>query len=89
MSLLDEKIEDIYHKVSKLIEQNAQYKRIVEDLSTRNKALETQNEALTEQLKTAKTQQAQLPFDKESLQQQIDKYIQDVDLSIQLISDFE
>jgi len=89
MSLLDDKIEEIYIKVSKLIEQNAQYKRVVHDLTNQNKKLKSTNAELLQQLKEQQASLSDSPFDKESLQAQIDQYIQDIDLSIQWLSDFE
>jgi predicted RNase H-like nuclease (RuvC/YqgF family) len=89
MSLLDEKIEEIINKTGKLIEQNAQYRRVVQDLTSRVKQLDNENKELRLQLEESKTNNSNLPVDKESLRKQIDKYIQDIDLSIQWLSDLE
>jgi predicted RNase H-like nuclease (RuvC/YqgF family) len=89
MSLLDEKIEEIINKTGKLIEQNVQYRRVVQDLTSRVKQLDNENKELRLQLKESKTNNSNLPVDKESLRKQIDKYIQDIDLSIQWLSDLE
>ncbi len=87
MSLLDEKLEEILNKVSRLIEQNAQYKRIVQDQNSKIKQLELENRELWTQLEEV---QESLPaLNKEDLRKQIDKYIQDIDLSIQWLSDLE
>jgi len=89
MSLLDEKIEEIINKTGKLIEQNAQYSRVVQNLTNSVKQLDNENKELRLQLEESKSNNASLPVDKESLRKQIDKYIQDIDLSIQWLSDLE
>lgn len=87
MHSLESKIEEITVKVNKLIEQNAQYKRVVNDLKQRCTLLEAENQELRNA--NAENQNNSVPFDKESLTKQIDKYIQDIDLSIQWLSDLE
>ena len=87
MHSLENKIEVITVKVHKLIEQNAQYKRVVNDLKQRCVNLEAENQELRSSL--AENQNNSLPLDKESLTNLIDKYIQDIDLSIQWLSDLE
>jgi chromosome segregation ATPase len=86
MSLLDEKLEEISLKVKKLIEQNAQFRRVVQDLTQQKKALEAENRGLKVKIEELESAKANLPFDKESLQQQIDTYIQELDLSIEWLS---
>jgi hypothetical protein len=89
MSLLDEKLEEILNKVNRLIEQNAQYKRIVQDQDSKIKQLELENRELWTQLEEAQVQESLPALNKEDLRKQIDKYIQDIDLSIQWLSDLE
>ncbi len=50
MSTLEDKLEAIEAKVTKLIEQNIQYKRICEDLLGTRRQLEKENKALNEML---------------------------------------
>jgi chromosome segregation ATPase len=87
MHSLESKIEEITLKVTKLIEQNAQYKRVVNDLKQRCTRLEAENQELSNELEENIENSASL--DKESIKKQIDKYIQDIDLSIQWLSDLE
>jgi predicted nuclease with TOPRIM domain len=89
MSLLDEKLEEILNKANRLIEQNNQYKKVVQDLSARVKLLESENSELWNKLEEAQPNESGIALDKENLKKQIDKYIQDIDLSIQWLSDLE
>jgi predicted nuclease with TOPRIM domain len=89
MSLLDEKLEEILNKANRLIEQNNQYKKVVQDLSARVKLLESENSELWIKLEEAQPNESGIALDKENLKKQIDKYIQDIDLSIQWLSDLE
>jgi len=89
MSLLDEKLEAILNKANRLIEQNNQYKKVVQDLSARVKLLESENSELWNKLEEAQPNESGIALDKENLKKQIDKYIQDIDLSIQWLSDLE
>ena len=84
---LESKIEEITVKVTKLIEQNAQYKRVLNDLKQRCALLEAENQKMHKEI--AENQNNSDALDKESIKKQIDKYIQDIDLSIQWLSDLE
>ena len=88
MAHLEEKLDAILLKSAKLIEQNNQYQRIVTDLSNKINLLETENKALRDEL-ISKAQNTEIVFDKENLKQQIDKYLSDIDLSIQWLSDLD
>lgn len=87
MHSLESKIEEITVKVTKLIEQNAQYKRVLNDLKQRCALLEAENQKMHKEI--AENQNNSDALDKESIKKQIDKYIQDIDLSIQWLSDLE
>lgn len=50
MSILEDKLEEIEAKITRLIEQNAQYKRICEDLLATRRQLEKDNRALDNML---------------------------------------
>jgi predicted nuclease with TOPRIM domain len=88
MAHLEEKIDAILQKAEKLIEQNNQYRVIVQDLSNKIKFLETENSALRVEL-TIKNQNSDLALDKEKLKRQIDKYLHEIDQSIHWLSDLE
>ena len=66
MAHLEEKLDAILQKAEKLIEQNNQYRLIVQDLSNKIKFLETENSALSVEL-TKKNQNSDLALDKEKL----------------------
>lgn len=88
MSLLDEQLEKITTKVKKLIEQNAQYSKIVQDLNAERKRLEKENTALRKELEQ-NNKQIDLFVDANDIHQQIDQYIQDIDLSIDWLSSLD
>lgn len=88
MAHLEEKLDAILQKAEKLIEQNNQYRLIVQDLSNKIKFLETENSALRVEL-TKKNQNSDLALDKEKLKRQIDKYLHEIDQSIHWLSDLE
>lgn len=88
MAHLEEKLDEIILKAIKLIEQNNQYQRIVMDLSNKISLLETENKALRDEL-IAKAQNTEVVHDKEKLKEQIEKYLSDIDLSIQWLSDLD
>jgi predicted nuclease with TOPRIM domain len=88
MAHLEEKLDAILQKAEKLIEQNNQYRLIVQDLSNKVKFLETENSALRVEL-TIKNQNSDLALDKEKLKRQIDKYLHEIDQSIHWLSDLE
>lgn len=89
MSLLDEKLEEILNKANRLIAQNNQYRKVVQDLNARVNLLESENSELWNKLEEAQPNEFGVALDKENLKKQIDKYIQDIDLSIQWLSDLE
>ena len=88
MAHLEEKLDKIILKAAKLIEQNNQYRQILMDLSNKVSLLETENKALRDEL-IAKTQNTEIVLDKEKLKEQIEKYLSDIDLSIQWLSDLD
>jgi hypothetical protein len=88
MAHLEEKLDKILLKATKLIEQNNQYRQILMDLSNKVSLLETENKALRVEL-IAKTQNTEIVLDKEKLKEQIEKYLSDIDLSIQWLSDLD
>jgi hypothetical protein len=88
MAHLEEKLDKILLKATKLIEQNNQYRQILMDLSNKVSLLETENKALRVEL-LAKTQNTEIVLDKEKLKEQIEKYLSDIDLSIQWLSDLD
>ena len=88
MAHLEEKLDKILLKATKLIEQNNQYRQILMDLSNKVSLLETENKALRDEL-IAKTQNTEIVLDKEKLKEQIEKYLSDIDLSIQCLSDLD
>jgi hypothetical protein len=88
MAHLEEKLDKILLKATKLIEQNNQYRHILMDLSNKVSLLETENKALRVEL-LAKTQNTEIVLDKEKLKEQIEKYLSDIDLSIQWLSDLD
>ena len=93
MSILEEKLEEIERKVTKLVEQNLQFKEICEDLLAVRRRLEKENTTLKQQLAGA-TQRAEelaqhtqalartYEADKEGTTQQIDHYIQAIDQTV-------
>ncbi len=89
MSSLEHKIETISLKVKTLLEQNAQYRELVGELEQQIKRLENENQTLKSATADAAPSSLGSPNNKEELIQQIDKYIQDIDLGIQWLSDFE
>lgn len=88
MAHLEEKLDKILLKATKLIEQNNQYRQILMDLSNKVSLLEIENKALRVEL-IAKTQNTEIVLDKEKLKEQIEKYLSDIDLSIQWLSDLD
>lgn len=50
MSILEDKLEEIEAKATRLVEQNLQYKRICEDLLATRRQLEKENKALDNML---------------------------------------
>ncbi len=89
MSLLDSKLDKILVNTNLLIDQNNHYKMLVHDLSERLQKLETENKMLNEKLLLSKNDENTVTFNKERLKEQIEKYLQDIDLSIQWLSDLE
>mgnify|MGYP000730817635 CR=1 FL=1 len=94
MSTLEVKLEEIERKVTKLVEQNLQFKEICEDLLAVRRRLEKENMELRQQLAgqvdevkelANKTQKLERTYeeDKEGIKKQIDQYIQDIDTSIE------
>lgn len=94
MSTLEVKLEEIEKKVTKLVEQNLQFKEICEDLLSVRRRLEKENAELRQQLAgqvdevkelANKTQKLELTYkeDTEGIKKQIDQYIQDIDTSIE------
>jgi len=88
MAHLEEKLDEIILKAKKLIEQNNQFQQIIQDLSKKLSILEIENKALRDEL-ADKAQSPELVLDKEKLKQQIDKYLQEIDLSIRWLSDLD
>jgi len=88
MAHLEEKLDKIILKAAKLIEQNNQYRQILMDLSNKVSLLEIENKALRDEL-ISKTQNTEIVLDKEKLKEQIEKYLSDIDLSIQWLSDLD
>ncbi len=86
--MIEKKLDEILLKAAKLIEQNNQYRRVVQDLSNKIKLLETENSALRNELKES-IENNEVALDKEKLKQQIDKYLLEIDQSIQWLSDLE
>ena len=86
--MIEKKLDEILLKAAKLIEQNNQYRRVVQDLSNKIKLLETENSALRNELKES-IENNGVALDKEKLKQQIDKYLLEIDQSIQWLSDLE
>ncbi len=89
MNDLEYKIEEIIQKTAKILEQNRTYKEIVLELKNRLKNLEIENKELKNQLKEEKNQIQQLSFDKESVKQQLDKFIAELDMSINMLSELD
>lgn len=94
MSTLEVKLEEIEKKVTKLVEQNLQFKEICEDLLLVRRRLEKENAELRQQLagqvgevKNLEQQAQQLKHtyqeDKDEIKKRIDQYIQDIDTSIE------
>jgi hypothetical protein len=94
MSTLEVKLEEIERKVTKLVEQNLQFKEICEDLLVVRRRLEKENKELRQQLAgqadevkdlANKTQKLEYTYkeDKEGIKKQINQYIQDIDTSIE------
>jgi small-conductance mechanosensitive channel len=94
MSTLEEKLEKIEKKVKKLVEQNVQYKEICEDLLATRRLLEKENAVLKENLagqadevesleKNAKQLNITYQEDKKGVKERINKYINDIDTSIE------
>jgi hypothetical protein len=89
MNDLEFKIEEIIQKTGKIIEQNRTYKEIVLELKNRLKNLEIENKELKAQLKEEQVSSQQLSFDKESVKKQLDKFINELDLSINMLSELD
>ena len=89
MNDLENKIEEIIQKTGKILEQNKVYKEIVLELKNRLKNLEIENKELKSQLKEERDQTQQLSFDKESVRKQLDKFIAELDLSINMLSELD
>ena len=88
MAHLEEKLDAILLKADRLIAQNKQFRQIAHELSDKINLLEIENKALRDEL----NEKAQIPdasLNKEKLKQQIDKYLNDIDLSIQWLSDLD
>jgi len=88
MAHLQEKLDGIILKAAKLIEQNNQYRKVVQDLSNKIKLLETENNALRIELNEKTTIESNT-FDKEKLKNKIDKYLLEIDQSIQWLSNLD
>jgi hypothetical protein len=71
-----------------LIEQNNQYRKVVQDLSNKIKLLETENNALRIELNEKTTIESNT-LDKEKLKNKIDKYLLEIDQSIQWLSNLD
>ena len=89
MNDLENKIEEIIQKTGKILEQNKVYKEIVLELKNRLKNLEIDNKELKSQLKEERDQTQQLSFDKESVRKQLDKFIAELDMSINMLSELD
>jgi hypothetical protein len=89
MNDLEYKIEEIIQKTGKILEQNKVYKEIVLELKNRLKNLEIENKELKSLLKEEKDQTQQLSFDKESVKEQLDKFIAELDMSINMLSELD
>ena len=88
MAHLQEKLDGIILKAAKLIEQNNQYRKVVQDLSNKIKLLETENNALRIELNEKTTTESNT-LDKEKLKNKIDKYLLEIDQSIQWLSNLD
>ena len=88
MAHLQEKLDGIILKAAKLIEQNNQYRKVVQDLSNMIKLLETENNALRIELNEKTTIESNT-LDKEKLKNKIDKYLLEIDQSIQWLSNLD
>jgi hypothetical protein len=88
MAHLQEKLDGIILKAAKLIEQNNQYRKVVQDLSDKIKLLETENNALRIELNEKTTIESNT-LDKEKLKNKIDKYLLEIDQSIQWLSNLD
>jgi hypothetical protein len=88
MDNLQEKLDGIILKAAKLIEQNNQYRKVVQDLSNKIKLLETENNALRIELNEKTTIESNT-LDKEKLKNKIDKYLLEIDQSIQWLSNLD
>jgi hypothetical protein len=88
MAHLQEKLDGIILKAAKLIEQNNQYRKVVQDLSNKIKLLETENNALRIELNEKTTIESNT-LDKEKLKNKIDKYLLEIDQSIQWLSNLD
>ncbi len=89
MNDLENKIEEIIQKTGKILEQNKVYKEIVLEMKNRLKNLEIENNELKSQLKEEINQTQQLSFDKESVRKQLDKFIAELDMSINMLSELD
>jgi hypothetical protein len=89
MDDLENKIEEIIQKTGKILEQNKVYKEIVLELKNRLKNLEIENKELKSQLKEERDQTQQLSFDKETVRKQLDKFIAELDMSINMLSELD
>ena len=88
MAHLQEKLDGIILNAAKLIEQNNQYRKVVQDLSNKIKLLETENNALRIELNEKTTIESNT-LDKEKLKNKIDKYLLEIDQSIQWLSNLD
>jgi len=88
MAHLQEKLDGIILKAAKLIEQNNQYRKVVQDLFNKIKLLETENNALKIELNEKTTIESNT-LDKEKLKNKIDKYLLEIDQSIQWLSNLD
>jgi len=88
MAHLEEKLDAILLKADRLIAQNKQFRQIVHELSGKINLLEIENTALRDEL-NEKAKNPDATLNKEKLKQQIDKYLNDIDLSIQWLSDLD
>ncbi len=93
MSTLEDKLEEIEAKVTKLLDQNIQYKRICEDLLATRRILESENKELNLMLDSMLAEievidsniqniSTSLGQEEENSKDRINDYIQDITNSI-------
>lgn len=97
MQQWEEKFATIEHKITRLVELNAHYKRVCNELVEAKKSLEAENAALRQQLaeRAEHIEQAQsdnhaqesaFQQEKEAIKQRLHQYISDIDSCIQWIT---